>query len=78
MVGYLSFYPVVLIDLTTKTKLLGTQFIALLNLEWEPSNLSVWGPLLYKMRHRVVWTYGVPPDPYALIRITNLNGNHGY
>ena len=54
------------------------QFIALLNLEWEPSNLSVWGPLLCKMRHRVVWTYGVPPDPYALIRITNLNGNHGY
>ena len=20
----------------------------------------------------VVWTYGVPPDPYALIRINNL------
>ena len=46
---------------------LGTQFVALLNLEWEPSKLSVWGPILYKMRHRVVWTYGVPPDPNALI-----------
>ena len=32
------------------------------------------------MRHRVVWTYGVPPDPNALIRmstwdvVTAING----
>ena len=24
------------------------------------------------MRHRVVWTYGIPPDPSALIRIPPL------
>ena len=25
------------------------------------------------MRHRVVWTYGVPPDPNALIRMPTWN-----
>ena len=25
------------------------------------------------MRHRVVWTYGIPPDPNALIRMPTWN-----
>ena len=31
------------------------------------------GPLLCKMRHSIVWTYGVPPDPNALIRMPTWN-----
>ena len=48
--------------------------MALLSLELEPSTLSVWGPLLYKMRHRFVWTYGVPPDPSAFLRMPTCVG----
>ena len=35
---------------------------------------SVWGPLLCKMRHRVVWTYGIPQDPFKK-RVSRQSSN---